>query len=118
MPSTPTTTQILRDEHKEIMGLREEVHKDITLAIANFKVWLLVTVLSNVILVGAPAFYVFVSTSSVAEAAFRTGTTNAARLDRQRGVLIDHEARLADVEKELAERYNYQRRPQLAPTEM
>lgn len=93
-----------------IMGLREEVRKDISLAIANFKVWLLVTVLSNVVLVGAPAFYVFISTSSVAESAFAIGTTNSKRIESQRLTDLEHDARISDIEKLLADRYKFERR--------
>lgn len=102
--------QLIQDEHKEIMGLREEVRKDIALAIANFKVWLLVTVLSNVVLVGAPAFYVFISTSTVAESAFSMGNANSRRIEQQRIIDLDHEARIADMERMLAEKYGYQKR--------
>lgn len=106
----PTSTQLIHDEHKEIMGLREEVSKDIALAIANFKVWLLVTVLSNVVLVGAPAFYVFISTSTVAETAFQTSVANTRRIDQHRSTLGEHDARIADVEKFLADKHAFERR--------
>lgn len=109
--------QTIRDEHREIMGLREEVRKDIALAIANFKVWLLVTVLSNVVLVGAPAFYVFIGTSSVAETAFSTSTANSNRLDRHRVLDLEQDARIADMEKFMADKYGYKRREPSEATE-
>lgn len=108
-----TDAQSTQDEHRAIMGLRDEVRKDIALAIANFKVWLLVTVLSNVVLVGAPAFYVFVSTSNVADSAFQQGNSNAKRLDSQRLIILEHEARIEDIERDLGLKYGYKRRGEM-----
>jgi beta-lactamase regulating signal transducer with metallopeptidase domain len=98
------------DEHQMLMSLREELRKDMSLAIANFKVWLLVTVLSNVVLVGAPAFYVFVSTASVADTALALGSTNSRRLDDARDYHVQQEGRLQDIEKFLADKYGFRTR--------
>lgn len=69
------------DETAQLQLLRQEVQQDIKLAIANFKIWLLLTVLSNVVLIGVPALYVFFNTTNTAQAALSLSSDNRHKLE-------------------------------------
>lgn len=56
------------DDKNQLDAMKTEivnvVNKDIALAISSFKVWLMATVLSNIVLIGVPALFVFFTTQS------------------------------------------------------
>jgi len=102
------------DEAKELHLIRTEVKKDIELAIANFKIWLLITVLSNVVLIGVPALYVFFSTTNTASTALTMALNDRERLDARGVWIAQTESRLQNIERHLQQTNGYTP-PQPAP---
>lgn len=89
------------EEVMELALLRQEVKKDIQLAIANFKVWLLVTVLSNMILIGVPALYVFFSTTNTAQTALNVALESKTTLEGRSAWISRTDMRLTTLERHL-----------------
>lgn len=96
-----TEATMTTDEAKELHLLPSEVKKDIELAIANFKIWLLITVLSNVMLIGVPALYVFFSTTNTASTALQMALNDRERLDARAVWIAQTESRLQNMERHL-----------------
>lgn len=90
-----------KDETAELQLFRKEVKQDIELAIANFKIWLLVTVLTNVILIGVPALYVFFTTQNTAKLALEVAMDSRKRLDDHSQYLTLENARVSAIERHL-----------------
>ena len=89
------------EDRTELTLLRNEVKQDIQLAVANFKVWLLVTVLSNVIMIGIPALYVFFNTTNTTQAALAMAQDNTKRLNDRTQFMTSTDARLSSIERHL-----------------
>ncbi len=75
-----------------------EVNKDIALAISSFKVWLMATVLSNVLLIGIPALFVFFTTQTQSTAAYDLAKDNKARIEEHAQLLTELDSRTSRVE--------------------
>jgi len=96
------------EEKNQFDSLRREVKQDIDLAIANFKVWLFATVLSNVLVIGLPALYVFFNTTSVADAALQMSLDSKNRLDGRSNFMTTQEARITDLERHLSDQTGFE----------
>lgn len=99
-------------EDKEELGrvkseIIQEVNKDISLAISSFKVWLMATILSNVVLIGVPALYVFFTTQLTSQAAYDLAKDNKSRLDSRSDWIGDTDQRLDRVEQFLQAQHDY-----------
>lgn len=94
---------VTRDEKSELMHLREELKKDLKLEVANFKIWLFASVLSNLVLLGLPAIGVFLHTSATATSALSTSIDNRERLDARVDFMRGSGQRLDHVERHLEE---------------
>lgn len=93
-------------EDKEELGkvkseIIKEVNKDISLAISSFKVWLMATILSNVVFIGVPALYVFFTTQITSQAAYDLAKDNKGRLDSRSYWIDDTDQRLDRIEQHL-----------------
>ncbi len=97
------------DDRDRLDQLKVEISKDIALAISSFKVWLLATILSNVILIGIPALFVFFSTQYVSSSAFNMSAENKRRIDRQAETGIKIDNRVGRIEDFLADKYKYRK---------
>lgn len=86
------------DDHQQIESLKAEINKDIALAISSFKVWLFATVLSNVVLIGAPALFVFFTTQTTSNDALELAKDNRSRLDARSEWINVTEARIGNIE--------------------
>lgn len=99
------------DDKRELDNLKVEiitvVNKDISLAISSFKVWLMATILSNVVLIGVPALYVFFTTQFTSQAAYDIAKDNKARLDSRSAWIDDTDQRLDRIEQHLQATGNY-----------
>lgn len=100
--------EVTPHESEELSRLRNEVKQDITIAIANFKIWLLITVLSNVILIGVPALYVFFTTQNTSALALAIANTNREKLDDRLLWITRTDARIQALERFEAEKNAYQ----------
>lgn len=95
------------DDRNQFTTLRAEVGRDIQLAIANFKIWLLVTVLSNVVLIGLPALFVFFNTQSTTETALSIALENQRAIKAIAENDPKTQMRLTAIERHLADRDGY-----------
>ena len=100
-------TTVTDAEKQQFDLLRAEVKQDINLAIANFKIWLLVTVLSNVVLIGVPALYVFFSTTNTAQTALTMTLNQQAKLEERAQWISRTETRLQVIERQLQEKTGF-----------
>lgn len=95
------------DDRQQLNELKNEitneVNKDIALAISSFKIWLLATVLSNVVLIGLPALFVFFTTQTTTNAAYDLARDNKARLDGRSAFIDETQARVSRIEEHLAD---------------
>lgn len=99
---------VTENEKVELGALRNDVKKDMQLAIANFKIWLLATVLSNVVLIGVPALYVFFTTTEQTKAALDLANNNAKIIDNVNARVLNNDNRLQSVERHLKGREGYE----------
>jgi hypothetical protein len=99
---------VTESEKVELGALRNDVKKDMQLAIANFKIWLLATVLSNVVLIGVPALYVFFTTTEQTRVALDTANGNAKEIDNVNARVLNNDSRLQSVERHLKDRDGYE----------
>lgn len=88
-------------EKEQIVELKLAFTKDIALALSNFKVWLLLSILSNIVLIGLPALYVFFNTANVAQTALKVAQQNDQRLDQRSGFMNRTDGRLLTIERYL-----------------
>jgi hypothetical protein len=95
------------NDHAQFDLLRQEVRKDIELAVANFKIWLLVSVLSNVVLLGGPALYIFFNTSNTSNASYTLSEKNRADVEELRFNTAKLKSRITDIERHLASEGKY-----------
>lgn len=90
------------DDRQKLDSFKDDiiavVNKDIALAISSFKVWLMATVLSNVILIGIPALFVFFTTQTLSATAFDLAKNNASRLDERSVFISQTYTRLERIE--------------------
>lgn len=105
-------TERLAKWKREIVG---EVNKDIALAISTFKVWLLATILSNVLLVGLPALYVFFTTQQTSQYSFDEARRANNRHDANARWAVEANSRLLRIEAHLETRDKLRPVPQREP---
>lgn len=96
-----------QNDHAQFDLLRQEVKKDIELAVANFKIWLLVSVLSNVVLLGGPALYIFFNTTNTSNASYALSEKNRADVEDLRFNTAKMKSRITDIERHLATKGEY-----------
>lgn len=92
---------VTETEKVELGALRNDVKKDMQIAIANFKIWLLATVLSNVVLIGVPALYVFFTTTEQTRVALDLANRNSAVIEAVNARVLNNDNRLQSVERHL-----------------
>lgn len=90
-----------------LAGFKETVNKDIQIAIAKLQILIMSVLLSNIVLIGFPALYVFFSTTSIAERALDTALTNQARINTHAAAVNSNSTRLTSIEQHLANRDGY-----------
>lgn len=98
-------------EKVELGALRNDVKKDMQIAIANFKIWLLATVLSNVILIGVPALYVFFTTTEQTRVALDLANRTAGEMGGINARVLNNDNRLQSVERHLKTKDGYEAPP-------
>lgn len=103
------------DDKTQLEAMKTEivnvVNKDIALAISSFKVWLMATVLSNIVLIGIPALFVFFTTQNTSSMAYDLARENRERLD-SRAVWIDQTTqRLNRIEDALSRDHGFDPEP-------
>lgn len=95
-------------ERIELNSLRNDVKKDMHLAIANFKIWLLATILSNVVLIGVPALYVFFTTTEQTRVALDLANRNTQIIESVSARVLNNDNRLQSVERHLKDQDGYE----------
>ena len=84
-----------------------EVRKDIELALAKFKVLILATMLSNIVILGVPATYTFFSVSGTASKALELAKDNADMLKKRNTFIASTTRRLESIEDHLVRSDKY-----------
>ena len=100
-------------EKEQIAELKVNFTRDIALALSNFKVWLLLSILSNIVLIGLPALYVFFSTTNVAQTALALATESSHRLNDRANFISRTDNRLTNVEAYLQAHGSFVLQPNL-----
>lgn len=95
------------DDRQQLDALKVEINKDIALAISSFKVWLMATVLSNVVLIGIPALFVFFTTQNTSVMAYDLAQDNKDRLDSRSNWIDTTDTRIDRMEQFLSAEHNY-----------
>lgn len=90
------------NEQTQFEMLRKDVGRDIHLAIANFKIWLLAAVLTNVVLIGLPALFVFFNTQNTAQLSLNMAQDNAKSIKEQAAMQNRVNVRLGAIERHLS----------------
>lgn len=97
----------VEDRH-QLDALKVEINKDIALAISSFKIWLMATILSNVVLIGIPALFVFFSTQNTSNSAYTLAENNKEHIDKLSKFCNSADARLAKLEDFLSETEDFE----------
>ena len=97
-----------------ISGFKETVNKDIQLAIAKLQILIMGVLLTNIVMIGFPALYVFFSTTSTAERALDTAIGNQARLNVHAASINGNASRISGMEAHLSNRDGYKPPKELA----
>ena len=91
----------------ELHQLREDLHKDIALGLANFKVWLFAGLLTNAFIIGIPAFLAFMNVQKTSNDAYEIATDNRDRLNGRTPFMVDTDNRVDNIEKWAVENFDY-----------
>lgn len=90
-----------------LAGFKETVNKDIQIAIGKLQILIMSVLLTNIVMIGFPALYVFFSTTSTADRALSSAIDNQARLNSHATSINSNATRLSSIEQHLANRDGY-----------